>query len=71
MDNNFQTGKPHLDIIVLCIAWLLAFINWGFVVGLLSSMASIFVNVSKGQEIIDRYRNNRKRRKIKTTPKEK
>jgi hypothetical protein len=39
----------------------LALINWGFVTGLFSIMASLFVIVSKYQEMRDRNRKNKKR----------
>jgi hypothetical protein len=57
------TGKPHIDLIALGLAWILAAINWNFLVGLFSIMASVFVVVSKGLEIYDRWASKRKRRK--------
>jgi hypothetical protein len=61
MNNDFGTGKPMLDMLVFGIAWILALINWGFVTGLFSIMASLFVIVSKYQEMRDRNRKNKKR----------
>ena len=61
MNNDFGTGKPILDLAVFCIMWVLTLINWGFVTGLFSIMASVFVIVSKWQEMRDRNRKNKKR----------
>ena len=60
MDNNFNTGKPYLDLIALGVAWIGAFIRWETTPVLLSCVASMFVIVKAALELWDRKNRNKK-----------
>jgi hypothetical protein len=63
MDNNFSTGSPKIDFVLLGVAWLFAFIDWKVVPVALSCMASVFVIVKQGLDMYDRWKNKRTKRK--------